>query len=109
MRVGLVLDRFDRRLGGVEQWTAQLADHLLARGHEIHVVAREIAPEEQRPGLVAHPLPSRPTRMAQADEAAPSVGVPPSPPDQTAAPVPPACIRSTKIAPARYSFPTPIV
>ena len=70
MRVGLVLDRFDRRLGGVEQWTAQLADHLLARGHEIHVVAREIAPEEQRPGLVAHPLPSQPTRMAQANEAA---------------------------------------
>ena len=70
MRVGLVLDRFNRRLGGVEQWTAGLADHLLARGYEVHVAARSIAAHERRPGLVAHELPPRPSRVALADAAA---------------------------------------
>ena len=70
MRVGLVLDRFDRRLGGVEQWTAQLADHLLARGCELHVVARSVADSERRPGITAHPLPACSSRMALADAAA---------------------------------------
>ncbi|MGC1272918.1 MAG: glycosyltransferase [Planctomycetaceae bacterium] len=70
MRIGLVLDRFDRRLGGVEQWTAQLADRLLARGHEVHVVARSVAERELRPGLTAHPLTVRGSRVALADAAA---------------------------------------
>lgn len=70
MRIGLVLDRFDRRLGGVEQWTAQLADRLLARGHELHVVAKSVAEQELRPGLTPHVLPSRSSRIAQADAAA---------------------------------------
>lgn len=70
MRIGLVLDRFDRRLGGVEQWTAQLADRLLARGHELHVVARSVADRELRPGLAAHLLPACPSRIALADAAA---------------------------------------
>lgn len=70
MRIGLVLDRFDRRLGGVEQWTAQLADRLLARGHEVHVVARSVAERELRPGLTAHPVTARGSRVALADAAA---------------------------------------
>jgi UDP-glucose:(heptosyl)LPS alpha-1,3-glucosyltransferase len=70
MKIALVLDRFDRRLGGVEQWTAQLADGLLARGHSIHVVAKSIAARELRPGLTAHTLPARSTRLALADAAA---------------------------------------
>ena len=70
MRIGLVLDRFDRRLGGVEQWTAQLADRLLARGHEIHVVSRDIADTELRSGLTPHLLPKRSSRIALADAAA---------------------------------------
>lgn len=70
MRIGLVLDRFDRRLGGVEQWTAQLADHLLARGQELHVVARSVADRELRPGLAAHLLPAGSSRTGLADAAA---------------------------------------
>jgi len=70
MRIGLVLDRFDRRLGGVEQWTAQLADRLLARGHELHVVARAVAERELRPGIVPHVLPAASSRLALADTAA---------------------------------------
>lgn len=39
MRIGLVLDHFDPRRGGVEQWTDQFARKLLSLGHEVHVVA----------------------------------------------------------------------
>jgi UDP-glucose:(heptosyl)LPS alpha-1,3-glucosyltransferase len=70
MRIGLVLDRFDRRLGGVEQWTAQLADRLLARGHEVHVVAKSVSEREHRPGLTPHVLPRVSSRIALADAAA---------------------------------------
>lgn len=70
MRIGLVLDRFDRRLGGVEQWTAQLADRLLSRGDELHVVARSVADRELRPGITPHVLPSLSSRLALADAAA---------------------------------------
>ena len=34
MRVGLVIDGFDPRRGGVEQWTWQFAQQLRAGGHE---------------------------------------------------------------------------
>ena len=70
MRIGLVLDRYDRRLGGVEQWTAQLADRLLARGHELHIVARSVAATELRPRLTPHLLPALGSRLALADAAA---------------------------------------
>lgn len=70
MKIALVLDRFDRRLGGVEQWTAGLADGLLARGHEVHVVARNIAERELRDGLTPHALPSLVSRLKLADAAA---------------------------------------
>ncbi len=39
MKVALVLDHFDPLAGGLEQWTFRLASHLLAGGHEVHVVA----------------------------------------------------------------------
>ena len=39
MKIGLVLDHFDPRRGGVEQWTDQFARQLLRLGHEVHVVA----------------------------------------------------------------------
>jgi len=70
MKIALVLDRFDRRLGGVEQWTAQLADGLLSRGHEIHVVARNVAERELRNGLTSHVLPHSSSRLKLADAAA---------------------------------------
>lgn len=70
MRVGLVLDHFDRRLGGVEQWTGQLVDYLLDHGHELHIVARGVAASERRDGVTAHELPPCPSRLALADAAA---------------------------------------
>ena len=38
MRIGLITDEFDPQGGGAERWTAQFADHLLAAGHEVHVI-----------------------------------------------------------------------
>lgn len=45
LRIGLVLDHFDPRHGGVEQWTYQFAMGLIARGHEVHVVAENFGPD----------------------------------------------------------------
>ncbi len=55
MRIALVIEELDPARGGVEQWSWQFSQHLLAQGHEVHVVARRAA--ESRPqGLVVHPL-----------------------------------------------------
>ncbi len=43
MRIALVIDHLDPRRGGAEQWTYQHAERLLARGHEVHVVACEVS------------------------------------------------------------------
>lgn len=40
MRVGLVIENFDPRRGGAEQWTCQFAAELVRSGHEVHVIAR---------------------------------------------------------------------
>ncbi|CAH0286166.1 glycosyltransferase family 4 protein [Roseomonas sp. CECT 9278] len=39
MRIGLILETWDRAGGGAERWTAQLHDHLRRSGHEVHVIA----------------------------------------------------------------------
>jgi UDP-glucose:(heptosyl)LPS alpha-1,3-glucosyltransferase len=39
LRIALVLDRFERDLGGLESWTEGLARWLAGRGHEVSVVA----------------------------------------------------------------------
>ncbi len=54
MKVGLVLERFDASRGGREQWTLLFAQRLAARGHEVHVVAREFSAEAGRLPLVPH-------------------------------------------------------
>ncbi len=41
MRIGLVIEHFDPRRGGAEQWTCGLAEWLLAQGHEVHVVCQD--------------------------------------------------------------------
>ena len=48
MKIGLVLDHFDPRRGGVEQWTDQFARQLLRLGHEVHVVATTFQSNPQR-------------------------------------------------------------
>ncbi len=56
MRVGLVIEEFDPRRGGVEQWTAQFAAALIARGHEVHVVARGFGASADTIPIVRHRL-----------------------------------------------------
>ena len=60
MKIGLVLDHFDPRRGGVEQWTDQFARQLLRLGYEVHVVATTFQKPPQpielacRTGTLAH-------------------------------------------------------
>lgn len=56
MRVGLVVENFDPRRGGVEHWTYQFAHRVLAAGHEVHIVAARFASGVEQLGIVAHRL-----------------------------------------------------
>ncbi|MGO8689875.1 MAG: glycosyltransferase family 4 protein [Thermoguttaceae bacterium] len=56
MKIGLVIDCFDPRRGGAQEWTRQYAQRLLARGHEVHVVTQSVAGGAQRLPIVAHCL-----------------------------------------------------
>jgi UDP-glucose:(heptosyl)LPS alpha-1,3-glucosyltransferase len=71
MKIALVIDRLDPRRGGAEQWTFQHAERLLARGHEVHVVAQGVNGPAARLNIVPHLLgPIRPVlRRAAAAEA----------------------------------------
>lgn len=66
MKIALVLDRFDPRLGGLEQWTYQLATWLLTAGHEVHVVAFAFAPDFLPAGLIPHLLAQPNSRLERA-------------------------------------------
>lgn len=71
MRVGLVIDYFDPHRGGAEHWTFQFARRLLARGHEVHVVAQGFGPAGAALPVFAHPMGrinSRLGRAAAAEE-----------------------------------------
>ena len=62
MRIALVIDHLDPRRGGAEQWTFQHAERLLARGHEVHVVAQAVNGPAARLGIVPHLLGPHPLR-----------------------------------------------
>ncbi len=64
MRVALVIDRLDPFAGGLEAWTVQLAEHLLAAGHAVEVLTFV----EGRHGLPisVHVLPPARTLAARA-------------------------------------------
>ncbi len=64
MRVGLVLEEFDPRRGGLEQWTWQFARQLVRRGHEVHVVAGRFPVAAAGLPVVAHPLENGRSRLA---------------------------------------------
>ena len=55
MRAAVVLDRFDLAGGGLERWTIGFASFLAGRGHDVHVVAFETAPEPPVPVHVLLP------------------------------------------------------
>jgi UDP-glucose:(heptosyl)LPS alpha-1,3-glucosyltransferase len=67
MKVALVIERLDPRLGGVEQWTWQFAQRLVQRGHEVHVVATRFAAETQQAGIVSHVVPAAGSRTRLAE------------------------------------------
>jgi len=67
VRVALVIERLDPRLGGVEQWTWQFVRRLVQRGHEVHVVATRFAPETQDSGIIAHSVESVRSRVKLAE------------------------------------------
>lgn len=71
MKIGLVLDHFDPRRGGVEQWTDQFARQLLRLGHEVHVVATTFQrpPPSEQNWIVPHLIPPKPCRLARARSA----------------------------------------
>jgi UDP-glucose:(heptosyl)LPS alpha-1,3-glucosyltransferase len=54
MRIALVIDHLDPRRGGAEQWTYQHAQRLLARGHEVHVIARAVSGPAAELALLPH-------------------------------------------------------
>jgi len=57
MKIGLVLEHFDPRRGGLEGWTWHYAFRLAAQGHEVHVVACDFASADPRlPSIVPHPV-----------------------------------------------------
>lgn len=68
LRIGLVLERFDATAGGLESWTCQFASALVARHHEVHVVATAFAPTDLP--IIRHSAPSdaSPWRLAQGIE-----------------------------------------
>lgn len=70
MKVALVLEQFDARRGGLEQWTARFANELILRGHQVHVVASRFGPESHSMPIVAHPLGEVGPRLAFAEAAA---------------------------------------
>lgn len=69
MRIGLVIERFDPRRGGVEQWTYRYAQMLIAWGHEVHVVAMGFGEGLAADGLVRHELPPASSRLQFAEAA----------------------------------------
>jgi UDP-glucose:(heptosyl)LPS alpha-1,3-glucosyltransferase len=56
MRIALVIDHLDPRRGGAEQWTFQHAERMLARGHEVHVVAQGVNGPAKQLNIVPHLL-----------------------------------------------------
>jgi UDP-glucose:(heptosyl)LPS alpha-1,3-glucosyltransferase len=69
MRVGLVVEQFDPRRGGLEQWSAQFAGQLAARGHEVHVVAGRFGELTAGMPIVAHRLEKTRSRLDFAEAA----------------------------------------
>lgn len=69
MRIGLVVEQFDPRRGGLEQWTAQFAHQLYARGHEVHVVAGRFGSQTAQMPIVAHRLRDFRSRIGFAEAA----------------------------------------
>lgn len=67
MKIGLVLEKFDPQMGGLEHWTWQFAQQLLARGHEAHIISFEANPAAEQSALILHRLEMPHSRLARAE------------------------------------------
>jgi UDP-glucose:(heptosyl)LPS alpha-1,3-glucosyltransferase len=63
MRIGLVVEQFDPRRGGLEQWTWQFVSRLLGRGHEVHVVSAGFGDEVRESPIIRHRLEGADSRL----------------------------------------------
>ena len=68
MKVGLILERFDPARGGLEHWTWQFARTLIARGHEVHVVAFEFYPGAEADGIIVRRVEEMPRSRVERAE-----------------------------------------
>lgn len=66
MRVGLVVEHFDPRRGGLEHWSWQFAEAMIVRGHEMHVLAQSFANTDRLPLVHCHSVPRRHSRLGYA-------------------------------------------
>jgi UDP-glucose:(heptosyl)LPS alpha-1,3-glucosyltransferase len=64
VKIGLLLEHFDAARGGLEAWAVRFANWLVARGHEVHVLAFDAG--RMAAGVVFHPVPQGATREASA-------------------------------------------
>lgn len=51
-----MIEHFDPHRGGDGRWTFDFAEQLLARGHEVHIVARVFTAASRRLAIIAHPV-----------------------------------------------------
>lgn len=70
LSIGLVIDRLDPARGGVEQWSWQFIQRLLAAGHQVHVLARGFAPHTRLPGVTHHVISAGKSRCQFAEAVA---------------------------------------
>ena len=70
MRIGLTIEHFDSRRGGVEHWTVQFVRRLAERGHHVAIVARSVADADHVAGVAYHLVDANSSRTAFADAAA---------------------------------------
>ena len=66
MRVGLIVEHFDPRRGGLEYWSWQFVQNMIGRGHEMHVIAQSFADFADMPSFRRHRMPGRYSRMRYA-------------------------------------------
>ena len=70
MRIALVIQSFDPRLGGAEQWTWQFARLLCQRQEEVHVCAACFGPQADELPIVRHQIAGFNSRIGFAQAAA---------------------------------------
>jgi UDP-glucose:(heptosyl)LPS alpha-1,3-glucosyltransferase len=66
MRIGLVVEHLNPYRGGLEHWAWQFVQSMIARGHELHVLAQSFSHIDGLPSLHCHLVPGSYSRMKYA-------------------------------------------